>query len=338
MGLWPVNRWQPNMIIQNAHELLIPPGTPPGSYQLEVGLYDATTGQPLTATGQPVGAGGGLLLGDVSVAWQALSTKIVLPHSTKIRLAPNAILTGYDIPPSTATTGDIIPINLAWQESQTFDTWLMTPFNDNVVFEWQQHGQPIAEQFIPLPLPIQQWGYNAVMQTHHELIVPPTLTPGSYEVVVMLHDGSSPAGERFLLGTVQVATPPHQFELPASATVPVQLGDNIDLVGHELEFNPDESLSLRLYWRTNAPITTRYKIFAQLLTSDNQVIAQSDNFPARPTTGWLPQEIITDSHTLTIPPTGIYRLIVGFYNPRTGERLSRHDGGDFITVDEIKLQ
>ena len=67
MGFWPTSRWQPAMFIEDAHALTISPETPPATYRLEVGLYDSTNGQPLPATGQPLGAGGGLLLGPITI-------------------------------------------------------------------------------------------------------------------------------------------------------------------------------------------------------------------------------------------------------------------------------
>ena len=93
-------------------------------------------------------------------------------------------------------------------------------------------------------------------------------------------------------------------------------------------------------------MTSRYKVFAQLLAADNTLVAQSDSFPAagqRPTTGWLPQEIIADAHTLAFanpPAPGTYRLIAGLYNPLTGQRLPsiNEQGqpvGDAILVAEV---
>jgi hypothetical protein len=105
---------------------------------------------------------------------------------------------------------------------------------------------------------------------------------------------------------------------------------------------------LNLYWQTQTPLTSRYKVFAQLLAADDTLVAQSDSFPAaghRPTTGWLPQEIIADPHTLAFanpPAPGTYRLIAGLYNPLTGQRLlsineQGQAAGDAILVAEITL-
>jgi hypothetical protein len=342
MGLWPTGRWQPGMIIEDAQELVIPPGTPPGVYRLEVGLYDPDNGQTLPASGQPVGQGGGLLLGEVPVEWQPSKSEPDLPHQTDLRLASNARVIGYDSPPATASTGDMLPIRLGWREDKTLSSFLDVP-NDLVMFEWQVEGEPVAEQLEPLPLPIAEWGSGAMLLSQHEVMVPPTLESGQYEVVVRLHTGSDPAGESFSLGTVEVVAPAHRFELPSDALTPVgpaRLAPNITLTGYNFDL-VDRSLALQLYWQTESPINTRYKVFAQLLSDDDTLIAQSDSFPAagkRPTTGWLPGEIITDPHSLPLSsdtPPGTYRLIAGMYNPLTGERLPVLDDNGNLLTDAI---
>jgi hypothetical protein len=128
---------------------------------------------------------------------------------------------------------------------------------------------------------------------------------------------------------------------------PAQLDQGVALAGYDLQPSA-QSLQLNLYWQTKTLLSTRYKVFAQLLAADNTIIAQSDSFPVtgqRPTTGWLPGEIIADPHTLyfaTAPSPGAYRLIAGLYNPLTGQRLPvvNEQGqtiADAILVAELTL-
>jgi 4-amino-4-deoxy-L-arabinose transferase-like glycosyltransferase len=46
-GSYPTDRWQPGEVIIDEHELLIPDGSPPGEYALEIGLYNWRTGERL---------------------------------------------------------------------------------------------------------------------------------------------------------------------------------------------------------------------------------------------------------------------------------------------------
>jgi hypothetical protein len=125
------------------------------------------------------------------------------------------------------------------------------------------------------------------------------------------------------------------------------LAQQVTLAGYQADAG-DGLLEVQLYWQTGSPLSTQYKIFVQLLDGANSVVAQSDTVPAagqRPTTGWLPGEIIVDAHALALPPdlpTGSYRLIAGLYDSITGERLPilSGDSGGFsgaIRVTEVAL-
>ncbi|MCB0177814.1 MAG: hypothetical protein KDI62_06275, partial [Anaerolineae bacterium] len=91
-------------------------------------------------------------------------------------------------------------------------------------------------------------------------------------------------------------------------------------------------------------IETNYTVFVQLLNDAGQVVAQVDQQPlagAAPTTTWLPGEVLTDTYTLPLSsdlPAGSYRLIAGFYNAATGERLPVDSGGDFVGLAQLPVQ
>jgi hypothetical protein len=346
MGLWPVGRWQPGMIIEDAQALPVPAGTPAGVYRLEAGLYEPDSGQPLAATGQPVGQGGGLLLGEVTVTWRSLpQTELDLLQPVDPALSGNVYLIGYSEVPVAATTGDLIPVELVWREAGSIWPWRQAA-ERSVSFEWSREGQLQAEQVEPLPLPVEQWGRGAVLRSLYSLITPPVLETGNYDLQVKLHTGAEPVGRPFLLGQVAVTAPAHQFDLPAGAITPadqgVQLDRKIVLAGYELE-HEEQQLNLTLYWQTHSLVTKPYKVFAQLLDRENRLIAQSDSFPAagqRPTTGWLPDEMIEDAHTLTLP-AGLpsesqrYRLIAGLYDPLNGQRLASFNPAGEVAADAI---
>ena len=359
MGLWPVSQWQPDMLIEDAHELPIPPGTSPGTYQLEVGLYNPDSGEIIPASGQPLGQGGGLLLGEVEVSWLSNpQAGLDLVNQTDAALSPDVKLTGYNSLQEAATTGNLLPVSLAWQNSKSLFQF-STPPESDIVFEWQPTltglvGEVEAEQVDTFPVPVAEWGRGAALLSKHNVIVPPHLESSQYDLMLSLRNGDTPAGESIKLGSVQVTAPAHQFDLPSDAQTPgepAQLGGDtgqvVSLAGYTLAGN-DEALVANLYWQTSQPLRTGYKVFAQLLATDNTVVAQSDAIPAtgqRPTPGWLPGEIIADTHLLT-PfinlPAGNYRLITGLYDPATAQRLpalnkAGEPVGDAIFVTEVNL-
>jgi hypothetical protein len=94
-----------------------------------------------------------------------------------------------------------------------------------------------------------------------------------------------------------------------------------------------------LYWRAREETGTDYKVYLHLLDGEGRVIAQSDAVPAawaRPTTSWLPPEVIEDVHVLPVPSelgADPLRLVVGLYEPETGQRATSAAGADHILLE-----
>jgi hypothetical protein len=123
--------------------------------------------------------------------------------------------------------------------------------------------------------------------------------------------------------------------------IPIEqtLGDFAELSGYRAgTLAPGQPLSVALYWRAQHETTVSYKSFVHLLDAEGAIIVQSDAIPAnwtRLTTGWLPQEVIEDAHTLHTPQELVsspYRLAFGCYDPQTGHRATTPDGQERIVV------
>ena len=86
---------------------------------------------------------------------------------------------------------------------------------------------------------------------------------------------------------------------------------------------PGGTLQVTLYWQALAEMDVPYTVFVHLLGPDGQVVAGHDGEPvdgARPTTGWVPGEYITDLHSVSIPSdlaAGEYVVEVGLYDAGT---------------------
>ena len=108
----------------------------------------------------------------------------------------------------------------------------------------------------------------------------------------------------------------------------------------ELQETTTDQFDLHLYWQAVTETDISYRVFIHLLDSDGNLITQADGEPQawqRPTTGWLPTEIIEDPHTLNLPndlPAGNYTLFIGLYNPQTGQRLVTESGEDGVQLDD----
>ncbi len=104
-----------------------------------------------------------------------------------------------------------------------------------------------------------------------------------------------------------------------------------------------ETLRLTLYWQAVTPPDRSYKVFNQLLAPDGSVAAQNDGVPglgAYPTQTWLPGESMESSFVLHLPAglaPGSYRLITGFYDEASGERLRLANGDDHVELGAVTV-
>jgi len=54
-GLFPVEDWEPGELVRDQFALLLPPELPAGAYEVQVGIYDPTSGQRFLITGPEAG-------------------------------------------------------------------------------------------------------------------------------------------------------------------------------------------------------------------------------------------------------------------------------------------
>jgi len=142
-------------------------------------------------------------------------------------------------------------------------------------------------------------------------IVKNTLDTHAYEVFSRWY------GDVRLVRYDVLAPPPSQ----PSHTLTARFGDHITLGGYALtgDFWGGNVLGVTLFWQTDAPLPTRYKVFVQILNPDGTLAAQHDSEPANnraPTTDWQPDTTIIDNHGVSLPPDlapGTYTIIVGIY-------------------------
>ena len=80
--------------------------------------------------------------------------------------------------------------------------------------------------------------------------------------------------------------------------------------------------------------------FLHLIGPDGQLVAQHDKAPLDgfyPTSAWTPGTILTDTYALQLPATlapGRYRLVAGWYDAATGERMLTEEGNDAAILAE----
>jgi hypothetical protein len=151
--------------------------------------------------------------------------------------------------------------------------------------------------------------------------------PNGFEYLPLSNNGDHPGQNLYPL-TVRLLDPAHGSQ--PSQPLEAEVGDVIRLTGYDL--NPIFSdsparLELTLYWESSGKIPADYTVFTQVVDQAGQVWAQWDNPPQAgrmPTSTWNTKDSVVDRYNLHFQagaPAGDYRLLVGMYDPTTGERL-----------------
>ncbi len=341
---WPVGTY-----VQDSHYVETLPGTPPGTYDLSLTLFERETLIPmrvLEAGGQP--GPPTLSLGQVTVTRPRRSPdpdEVAMQHRTNAGLGP-LTLVGVSLDRSEAAPGDPFLITLFWLAAEP--PGKVADLTARLVI-LAASGFPVATFDLPPTIPshpTSTWQTGDLWRGQHMLHLPASLDDGDYTWRLTL----LPIGQSTdLPSTIHVTAPPHTFTPPpVDVETDALLGDVITLVGTTLEpetgnLKPGVPLTVTLVWRAEAETHTSYHVFLHLLAPDGTLVAQSDGVPAewtRPTTGWLPGEYITDARVLTLPtdaPPGPYALSAGLYDP-AGVRLTDPDGSDAIPLPTITVQ
>ncbi|MDF1512748.1 MAG: hypothetical protein P1S60_02945 [Anaerolineae bacterium] len=106
--------------------------------------------------------------------------------------------------------------------------------------------------------------------------------------------------------------------------------DELFLIGYRLNPQdpiPGSPLHVTLIWRGAKQMTTPYTVFVHLVDENGYMVTAHDTMPQNdlaPTTCWTSGDIVTDTHSLTLPENlkpGRYTLLTGLYILDTGERL-----------------
>jgi hypothetical protein len=178
--------------------------------------------------------------------------------------------------------------------------------------------------------PTSRWEAHEVARGDYTLRVSPSVAGGTYTLTLSLadHDTGIQVGQAVSLGAVQIEALPWTYDPSGEAHPSVaRWGQAVLLPSYDVQLGPDESLRLTLYWQALREMVVSYKVFVHLVDqSTGDIVTQDDSVPRRrtyPTTLWAPGEVVADTVVLSLDDVskGRYLLLVGLYDPESGERL-----------------
>ncbi len=323
--LYPTDRWREGQIVFGRYDLALLPGTPPGDYGLEVGVY--TEANPigldvLDLAGAPQGKRA--MLGAVRLSVPSVTAdQVAVPHPGRVDMGGGLQLLGWDLDRYEAQPGDRLLLTLVWsvtaQPQGDYGVRLILADASGQVLD--------AGTFPPTNTwhPTRGWEAGQAWRGQTILRLPIQAQPGEARLTAQLVGGDGVTlGSPTDLAAVQVLPTSRVFAPPQPQVPrPANFDDKIALVGADLApdpIAPGGVLRVILYWQAVAEMDVAYTAFVHLLGLDGRVVIGHDGEPVggtRPTTGWVPGEFITDPHELLIPTDlapGQYVIEVGWYD------------------------
>lgn len=324
------SQWIEELYLEERSPIDIPATVPPGTYQLELGLYDPETLTPLSVlneAGNPVDAR--LIVGSVEVARPRAGAAV--PEDAVLAAHAGLQLHRIEGIRDGQQSGEILNIDWLWSTTDT-------PEQDwRIALVWiDDQGTERGSTGFADPAPdfaTRAWNAGDVWLGAQRLYVPGDLESGRYTLALDWSDESGEIAARTMLNlTQQVNAPVRSYEQPETEfTSEAAWQNGLRLLGYSI----DASVSkLTLAWTTEAPLREDLRLFVHLLDGD-RIIAQSDGVPVdwtRPTTGWAQGEVIQTEHAFE-QTAGAYQIRLGWYHPDTSQRVLLTSGYDALDLD-----
>jgi len=310
--------------IITAYALLrLPYGAPADDYALHVRLYD----EQVQPNGYALTTSDGQTRPDLQIDmkrtsgadWEAVNRNSDLPVKTNVAVAHSDLkLMAHDLTGGTYHNGDVLNLALLWSgKDQLPDLQLAAAEG-----KWQV-------------------GIKAPDYPNRDLI-----TLDWRQVQIPLNADSGKANLAFadgtVIGSIAIESIPALYDAPkVDSPITIEVPNIGTLIGYSVRGDMGDRskpFDVSLVWQAAQATTASYTVFAQLISDDGRVLAQSDSLPAggsRPTTGWRGGEYILDEHTITFhadATAGNASLIVGLYDAATGQRVKISPTSDFINL------
>ena len=322
--------WPLNVLIRGRVDLVLPPDLPPIAYRVNLQIWNPESLRNVDcvdARGEPQGQT--LFLEELTLSKPDLSAAPTgIPNLLHADVGGGLELAGFDLPHDAYYQGDTARLTLWWK---TLDT----PRIDRpaMLYLLDSHNSVVWEDEAPIILghPLTSWQPGEINRVMYRLATPADLPEGDYSLQAGTEHRLVP------LAMLHISSREHLFDVPSMQhTLDAQFAESISLLGYDLRapaVHLGEEIMVTLYWQAQHRIAASYKVSVQVLSDELQIMAQQDTVPVRwtrPTTAWLPGEIVVDEHILVLKPGAQpcnATLIVALYDEQGGQRALVEQGG-----------
>lgn len=328
--------WPPDQYVMDPRVLHLRDGTPPGEYAFRIALVRRDTGQTVAQH----------RIGQLVVTQPAREERALeegMEPAPEPQPEGDLRLLGSRVDPQMASPGSPVRVTTLWQVSAPVSNpdrgeitlQLTTPRGESVL----STTSPIASQYSP-----SRWQPGDRLRSQIRLRLPASTPEGELNWRVQRGEANP-----VTIGSIEVQAPERRWTAPAmEIRTDTTLGEVATLLGANVQtedfpLQPPATITVTLVWQAEAEMTTSYRVFLHLLDPGGSLVAQSDGEPARwtrPTTGWLPGEVVVDERVLRLHADvapGDYVIQCGLYDLGTGGRLTTPDGSDSVPITTFSV-
>lgn len=269
-------------------------------------------------------------------------------------------LLGYTIAPETLQAGNELTLTFFWRLADpAADPGLIESVIQVAPLDPEAQVTAVSELLGTSRYPAPFWQTDEIIVQRHTLtLAEDTPAPSLYWFDLILVDEIMQArlpvvwqGELLADSLLRIGPEPILLEGTAVSTptnrASYTFGQQIQLNGYDLRPAANEAgLELTLFWQALAQPTADWTVFVHLVDENGSLVAQGDGVPRDgnfPTQWWPTGTHIPDTHRLAgeinCDALSQYRLLLGFYNPVTDERLPVSGvSGQLLPNNAVEIQ
>jgi hypothetical protein len=299
----PTTLWALDKYAHDRHLIVSPTGLPPGKYHLLVSVFHIRDDRSLTLLT--------MRDGDSPVGIEYDLATITITRPWPQFPGPLRLIEG-SVNVKRLAVGDYLPLSVLWNSGDD----PLPPLNAQLTITsldgrllWSINLPPAGPGY-----PTDQWARNELVSYPLVVTLPPDLPSGPARVQIqLLKADRSPASEIYSLGDIDVVVPERSFVIPKmDHVVDYDFSESIRLLGYTV--TPEATI---LYWQSLRVAPKPLTVFIHRFSEGGVFVAGHDSPPPRPTTSWLPGEVLSDPHSILVGD----HFEIGLYDPVTGERF-----------------
>ncbi|HEX5418281.1 MAG TPA: hypothetical protein VFZ25_21710, partial [Chloroflexota bacterium] len=305
----------------------------------------------------PVGVAGNLLVIGRVVApayYPHLAASAPAESDRSLRFGSDIELVDYRVQPAEIQPGKPVEVDLYWRAAHPMSqNWLVSL---TVLGEGEERLARVQSWPDGGRAPTSAWQPGQVIHDHYTLrpvwdSQQPQLgavwldlysnsTPGGVNVPVTTLSGDK-IGDGVRLASVKLPASRPDTRMP-NVALSARFGPAIVLRGYDSQRGGD-TLQVTLYWAARAQPSEDDTVFVHVLDARGKLVAQHDSPPRLglyPTHLWTAGETLTDTHPISLAglPAGRYRVVVGVYNPKTGDRFAPTETSAEVVDGSVLLE